>query len=118
MHAMKRRLAAAFTLLAMLAIAGAPAHSLALSGGGSGPDADLCVAGAERTPAPGAPADDRRHPCDRCDGCLGTGAALPPAAAAAPAPRRLATKCPPAVPVARPHAALAAPLARGPPRAG
>ena len=46
MHAMKRRLAAAFTLLAMLAIAGAPAHSLALSGGGSGPDADLCVAGA------------------------------------------------------------------------
>ncbi len=117
MRAMKRRLAAAITVLAMLAAGLAPAHAVAVAGRTAAPGADLCAVGGEYGPGSGAPANERGHACERCPACVGGGASVPSVGGAAPAPIRSATAGRPRAQAAMPHPAAAAPLARGPPPA-
>lgn len=113
MGKMRRRLAAAFAALALLAAGAAPLHALAVA---AVPGGDLCVAGGDRESGPGTPARDGGHACERCAACTGSGVALPPAAGTDPAARSPATASTPRVAVRVASKAPAAPLARGPPR--
>ncbi len=110
---MSRRLAAAFTVLALLAAGAAPLHALAVA---AVPGADLCVASGDRESGSGTPAGNGGHACERCAACTGGGAALPPAAGAGPVAHATATASAPRIPVTAASTAPAAPLARGPPR--